>query len=67
MMCGKIDKEKGGNDMPVIKLAIEVTEIGLDTVEEYLGGQEALLDELEEAAKTRLHELWKAAKEETSV
>ena len=53
--------------MPVIKLVIEVTNIGMDTVEEYLGGQDALLDELEEAAKSRFQELWKAAKQDQSV
>ena len=53
--------------MPVIKLVIEVTNIGMDTVEEYLGGQDALLDELEEAAKSRFQELWNAAKQDQSV
>ncbi len=50
--------------MPVIKLVIEVTEIGLNTVEEYVGGTTAVLDELEEAARTRLRELYEAAKGE---
>ena len=52
--------------MPVIKLAIEVTDKQIDAIEEYLGGQDALLDELEEAAKSRFQELIEAAKEDVS-
>ncbi len=43
--------------MRVIKLRIEVTNEQLAALEEYLGGEEALLDELEEAARARLREL----------
>ncbi len=43
--------------MRVIKLRIEVTNEQLAAFEEYLGGEEALLDELEEAARARLREL----------
>ena len=43
--------------MRVIKLRIEVTNEELAALEEYLGGEEALLDELEEAARARLREL----------
>ena len=43
--------------MRVIKLRIEVTNEELAALEEYLGGEAALLDELEEAARVRLREL----------
>ncbi len=43
--------------MRVIKLRIEVTNEQLAALEEYLGGEAALLDELEEAARARLREL----------
>ncbi len=43
--------------MRVIKLKIEVTNEQLAALEEYLGGEAALLDELEAAARARLREL----------
>ncbi len=43
--------------MRVIKLRIEVTNEQLAALEAYLGGEEALLDELEAAARARLREL----------
>ena len=51
--------------MPVIRLAVEVTDNQINTIEEYLGGTHELLDELQEAAKARLRELMEAAKEES--
>ncbi len=43
---------------------IEITNERLEALEEDLGGEEELLDELEEAAKIRLRELIAAAKGE---